>query len=255
MILKENIYIESFKLHRTLHIYLPNDIQPDERFPVIYMFDGHNLFYDSDATYGKSWGIKDALDTHNQRIIVVGLECNHEGNMRLCEFSPYSFKDKFFGEVTGLGKTTIEWICETLKPYIDEKFPTKPEREYTAIGGSSMGGLMSVYGLAARSDIFSMGICVSPFYDHVFKKLVDDISKFKIHKKTKAYISWGRYEFHTKKQLAVGTEKNMIVTRIFSQKGVTVYPHMMVEGAHNEESWEKETFAWLYELGLYKKHR
>ena len=114
---------------------------------------------------------------------------------------------------------------------------------------------MSVYGLAVRSDIFSMGICVSPFYEHVFKKLVDDISKFKIHKKTKAYISWGRYEFHTKKQLAVGTEKNMIVTRIFSQKGVTVYPHMMVEGAHNEESWEKETFAWLYELGLYKKHR
>ena len=181
MILKENIYIEPFKLHRTLHIYLPDDIQPDERFPVIYMFDGHNLFYDLDATYGKSWGIKDALDTHNQRIIVVGLECNHEGNMRLCEFSPYSFKDKFFGEVTGLGKTTIEWICETLKPYIDEKFPTKPEREYTAIGGSSMGGLMSVYGLAARSDIFSMGICVSPFYEHVFKKLVDDISKFKIH--------------------------------------------------------------------------
>ena len=54
MILKENIYIEPFKLHRTLHIYLPDDIQPDERFPVIYMFDGHNLFYDSDATYGKS---------------------------------------------------------------------------------------------------------------------------------------------------------------------------------------------------------
>ena len=42
MILKENIYIEPFKLHRTLHIYLPDDIQPDERFPVIYMFDGHN---------------------------------------------------------------------------------------------------------------------------------------------------------------------------------------------------------------------
>ena len=255
MIIKESIYIEPFNLHRTLHIYLPDNIQPDEKFPVVYMFDGHNLFYDSDATYGKSWGIKDVLERENQRIIVVGLECNHEGNMRLCEFSPYSFYDKFFGQVTGLGKTTIDWICDTLKPYIDSKFPTKPEREYTAIGGSSMGGLMSVYGLAARSDIFSMGICVSPFYDYVFKKLVEDISKFKMRKKTKAYISWGRYEFHTKKQLAVGTEKNMIVTRIFAQKGITVYPHMMVEGAHNEESWEKETFAWLYELGLYKKHR
>lgn len=45
----------------------------------------------------------------------------------------------------------------------------------------------------------------------------------------------------------------MIVTRIFAQKGITVYPHMMVEGAHNEESWEKETIIWLHELGLYKK--
>lgn len=253
MIIKESIYIEPFNLHRTLHIYLPDNIQPDEKFPVVYMFDGHNLFYDSDATYGKSWGIKDVLERENQRIIVVGLECNHEGNMRLCEFSPYSFYDKFFGQVTGLGKTTIDWICDTLKPYIDSKFPTKTEREYTAIGGSSMGGLMSVYGLAARSDVFSMGICVSPFYDYVFKELVEDISKFKMRKKTKAYISWGRYEFHTKKQLAVGTEKNMIVTRIFAQKGITVYPHMMVEGAHNEESWEKETIIWLHELGLYKK--
>lgn len=253
MVIKESIYIEPFNLHRTLHIYLPDNIEPEERFPVIYMFDGHNLFFDQDATYGKSWGIKDILDSNNQRIMIVGLECNHEGNMRLCEFSPYSFRDKFFGKVTGLGKITIDWICDTLKPYIDSKFPTKTDRKYTGIGGSSMGGLMSVYGLAARSDIFSMGICVSPFYDHIFKKLVEDISSFKIQKKTKAYISWGRHEFHTKKQLAVGTEKNMIVTRIFSSKGVNVYPHMMVDGAHNEESWEKETLAWLHELGLYRK--
>lgn len=253
MVLKEKIYIEPFKLQRTLHIYIPDNIQPDEKFPVIYMFDGHNLFYDSDATYGKSWGLKETMDTYNQRVMIVGLECNHEGNMRLCEFSPYSFKDKIFGSVKGLGKITIDWICEILKPYIDGKFPTKPEREYTAIGGSSMGGLMSVYGLATRSDIFSKGICVSPFYEHIFGKLVEDVSKAKIYKKTSAYISWGRYEFYTKKQLAVGTEKNMIITRIFSQKDVRVFPHMIVDGAHNEESWEKETLSWMHELGLYSK--
>ena len=167
MLLNENIYIESFKLRRTLPMYLPAEIQPDERFPVIYMFDGHRLFNDSDATDGESWGIKDALDTHNQRVNVAGIECNHEGNVRLCEFSPYSFKDKFFGEVTGRGKTTIVWMCETLKPCLDAKFPTKPDKGYTAIGGGSMGGLVSVCGLAARSDIFSMGMCVSPFYAHV----------------------------------------------------------------------------------------
>ena len=47
----------------------------------------------------------------------------------------------------------------------------------------------------------------------------------------------------------------MLVTRVFSHMGVSVYPHMMVVVAPNAESWEYETLAWLYELGLYMKHR
>lgn len=253
MVIKENIYIEPFKQHRTLHIYIPDNIAENESFPVIYMFDGHNLFYDHDATYGKSWEIRETLERYNQRVMIVGLECNHEGNMRLCEFSPYSFTDRYFGKVTGLGKITIEWICEILKPYIDSKYPTKKEREYTGLGGSSMGGLMSIYGIATRSDIFSMGICVSPFYNYIFKKLVEEILEAPFIPDTKIYISWGNHEFSTKKKLAIGTEKNMKITRIFSQKGARVFPHMMIDGAHNEESWAKETMTWLSEMGLYKE--
>ena len=62
MIIKEEIFIEPFNLSRMLHIYIPDEIKKGERFPVLYMFDGHNLFFDEDATYGKSWGIKNFLD-------------------------------------------------------------------------------------------------------------------------------------------------------------------------------------------------
>lgn len=216
------------------------------------MFDGHNLFFDSEATYGKSWGIKDFLDNSNTRIIVVGLECNHEGNKRLWEFSPYSFKDKHFGTVKGYGKILIDWMVDFLKPMIDKNFPTLPEREFTGLGGSSMGGLMSVYGTAMRSDIFSMGACLSPFYDHIFKKLVEELSAAEVNSATKFYISWGRYEVHSKKQLAVESEKNLIISRILTFKGVQVFPHLMVEGAHNEASWETENPIWMTELGLIK---
>ena len=49
--------------NRPLHIYLPAGYdESDERYPVMYFFDGHNLFYDEDATYGKSWGMKSFLD-------------------------------------------------------------------------------------------------------------------------------------------------------------------------------------------------
>lgn len=88
MVTKESILIEPFGCERTLHIYIPDDLAPGERVPVLYMFDGHNLFYDSDATYGKSWGMKKYLDKHHTRLMVVGLECNHEGWSRLDEFSP-----------------------------------------------------------------------------------------------------------------------------------------------------------------------
>lgn len=250
MIIKEEIFIKPFNLSRLLHIYIPDDIQEGERLPVMYMFDGHNLFFDEDATYGKSWGIKKFLDEVKGRIIIVGLECNHKGNMRLCEFSPYSFKDKEFGYVKGLGKITTTWIADVLKPYIDKKYPTLPEREFTSIGGSSMGGLMSIYAIGIRADVFSKAVCISPFYDYIFSRLVNEISISDFNPDTKIYISWGEKEFRNARALAVGTEKNLIITRIFSEKGAKVFPHLIIKGAHNEESWEKELPIFFSELNL-----
>ena len=47
------------KTPRRAYLYLPRDYftRPGKRYPVMYMFDGHNVFFDSDATYGKSWGM------------------------------------------------------------------------------------------------------------------------------------------------------------------------------------------------------
>ena len=78
MIVKQPFYFPFAGENRMLHIYLPDDYdESDERYPVMYMFDGHNLFYDSDATYGKSWGMKDFLDSWDKKIIIVGAECSH----------------------------------------------------------------------------------------------------------------------------------------------------------------------------------
>lgn len=57
MIVKIPYRIDPLERDTTLHIYLPDDYErKDERYPVMYMYDGHNLFDDNDATYGKSWG-------------------------------------------------------------------------------------------------------------------------------------------------------------------------------------------------------
>ena len=54
MVIKEMVHITPYHLDRMLHIYLPDDYEESEaRYPVMYMYDGHNLFYNEDATYGK----------------------------------------------------------------------------------------------------------------------------------------------------------------------------------------------------------
>ena len=73
------------------------------------------------------------------------MECNHEGNLRLCEFSPYSFTDNYWGEVEGLGKELFEWMVNVLKPMIDQKYPTLKSAKHTLIGGSSMVGFFFLY--------------------------------------------------------------------------------------------------------------
>ena len=68
MIFKKNVWLTPFNMERTLHIYVPDDAENNtQRYPVLYMFDGHNLFEDSEATYGKSWGLKDYLDEHREK--------------------------------------------------------------------------------------------------------------------------------------------------------------------------------------------
>ena len=85
MIIKRDFIYTPKNKKRPIHIYLPdNYYETEERYPVMYYFDGHNLFYDEDATYGKSWGLKTFLDRWSKPMIIVGMECGHEGVERLC---------------------------------------------------------------------------------------------------------------------------------------------------------------------------
>lgn len=192
MIYKFETIITPFLLKRTIHLYLPNNyFESEERYPVMYMYDGHNLFYDEDATYGKSWGLKDFLDTYDKPVIVVGIECNHEGTERLNEFCPYTL-DSPFGHIDGKGKEFMDWVVYELKPYIDNHYRTIPFRECTGIGGSSMGGLMSLYTIIKYNQYFSKAACLSPsiaICHHQMKEEFKDINP-----DTRVYFSYGKKE-------------------------------------------------------------
>ncbi|MDY2957537.1 alpha/beta hydrolase [Floccifex sp.] len=250
MVFTRDIWITPFQLNRKLHIYMPENIQENERFPVLYMFDGHNLFYDNVATYGKSWGIKEYLDNNNGRVIVVGLECNHNGNERLNEFTPYDFYEEEWGYIEQRGQILIDWMVNELKPFIDSQYPTKPERDYTYIGGSSMGGTMSLYMAMHNSKTFSKAICVSPHIYPMYKKFREEFDCH-IEPNTQIYISWGGNEYPTHQLFATVTDQNLQIIRALLKKtGVDVIPHVFKNDAHCEQSWQKELPIWMKECNI-----
>ena len=213
------------------------------------MFDGHNLFFDEDATYGTCWGLKEYLDVNKIHLIVVGLECNHEGNERLSEFSPYDYLDYDYGEVKGKGKELINWMISDLKEWVDRNYPTLSDREHTYIAGSSMGGLMSLYMILKHSDIYSKAISVSPHIYPLYKQLREELNTT-MTPNTQVYISWGGQEY-APYILAMATDQNLqIIRALLKKEGVDVIPHVFKNDNHSEAAWKKEMPVWMKELEI-----
>ncbi|MEA2076489.1 MAG: alpha/beta hydrolase-fold protein [Candidatus Marinimicrobia bacterium] len=162
----ENFEMPQLKRNRRIWIYLPPGYEASEEcYPVLYMHDGQNLFNDATSFSGE-WGVDETLERlissrKINKLIVVGIE-NHP-EYRLNEYSPYLF------EYSGLkirpqASEYADFIVETLKPFIDGNYRTKPSREHTAIAGSSMGGLVSVYiGVKYQSVFSKVGALSSSF--------------------------------------------------------------------------------------------
>ena len=240
MIFKKEVWITPYALTRTLHIYVPDMAQHcDERYPVLYMYDGHNLFDDAEATYGKSWGLKDYLDRTKEKLIVIGIECNHEGNQRLVEYSPYTFNDRHLGLIEGSGKQLMEWVVNELKPLIDQELPTKPDRYNTWIGGSSMGGLMSLYTITHHNATFSKAACLSPFLYPIRDEIAKECLR-PLDSATSIYLSWGSNEARSKRTFAYMSKTNLEMANLLNRQPIRLHLNLVVGGQHNEACWEKE---------------
>ena len=248
MIVKRDCIYTPKGKNRPLHIYLPDDYTNGmDRYPVLYFFDGHNLFSDDDATYGKCWGLKEFLDKWDRKLILVGIECGHEGDERLSEYMPYRpLLTTRFAMYFPMGSKTMDWIVREVKPMIDRDYRTLPDREFTGIGGSSMGGLMALYAGAHYNDIFSKAACVSSAIGFCMRPLLKDLRNSAIRPDSRFYLSWGTKEAFgikdpTRDDRSSKTYKwNRQAADILKAKGADVQMYCQVGGAHCEADWEKQ---------------
>ena len=248
MIVKRDCIYTPKGKNRPLHIYLPDDYATSlDRYPVLYFFDGHNLFSDDDATYGKSWGLKEFLDKWDHKLILVGIECGHEGDERLSEYLPYrALPPARFAMFLPRGNATMDWIVGEVKPMIDRDYRTLPDRAFTGIGGSSMGGLMALYAGVRYNHIFSKAACLSSAIGFCVRPLMKDLRNCPLRADTRFYLSWGTREAYglkdpTKEDCSSRTYKwNKRAADILESRGAAVKLYCQVEGRHCEADWEKQ---------------
>ena len=247
MIIKRDFIYTPKGTNRPLHIYLPEDyFASEERYPVMYFFDGHNLYNDADATYGKSWGLRDFMQGWGKKMILVGIECGHDGEERLSEYLPYKAnKGSHFDRFAPLGDATMQWILSEVKPMVDLEYRTIPFRECTGIAGSSMGGLMAIYALVHYNRWFSKGGCISSAIGFCMRPLMSDMRKNKLSPDTRMYLSWGTREAwgckdpdqEDRSSKTYGWNKK--VADAARGSGAEVKMRCQVGGGHCEADWEK----------------
>ncbi|MBQ8092642.1 MAG: alpha/beta hydrolase [Clostridia bacterium] len=247
MLVKRDCYFDAVGANRPLHIWLPDDYHSsDEQYPVMYFFDGHNLYRNEDATYGKSWGLADYLTGWDKKIICVGMECGHGEGERLSEYMPFRPYRGAFSQYEAKGDLTMQWIVNTVKPLIDQTYRTIPFRECTGIAGSSMGGLMSVYAVSHYNRWFSKGGCLSSAIGFCAPQIFNDMNQDTIDPDTRIFLSWGTletkgienpwiedresYTYRRNKAVANKIENHGGIARLYCQVG----------GQHCEADWEKQ---------------
>jgi len=148
--------------NRDILVYLPPDYDDGaERYPVIYMHDGQNLF-DQMTSFSDEWCVDETMEALAQqdiKAIIVGIP--NMSDRRIEEYSP--FESEKYG--VGRGEDYLTFICNTLKPQIDRGFRTLADREHTGIMGSSMGGLISLYAFFRYPETFGfVGAMSSAFW-------------------------------------------------------------------------------------------
>jgi predicted alpha/beta superfamily hydrolase len=144
---------------RAVDVYLPPAYQSSrKRYPVIYLQDGQNLS-NPETAFAGTWELPRALEVlASEGIEAIAVGIHHAGDRRNAEYSPY--RDSRHGG--GHGRKYLRFVAHTLKPRIDARFRTRPERAATAIGGSSMGGLISLYALLRFGTTFGAACVMSP---------------------------------------------------------------------------------------------
>lgn len=244
-VISENFYIPQLDRYRKVWALLPYDYHnTDKRYPVLYLQDAQNLFNEGSG-FG-NWEIDKKLSILAEYgrgdLIIIAIE--HGSEERIKE---YIFDNDHVANGSE-GKKYIRFIADTLKPYVDENYRTKKDRDNTGIGGSSLGALISIYSGFLYPEVYSKLLIFSPSL-WVEPNNNFPMMNFRVPFKTKIYLYGGGQEGSKMvKRIHIFEEylKRWEEKKLFDFEFKT---NINPEGTHNEFYWSQEfprAIEWLF---------
>ncbi|MCG9792753.1 alpha/beta hydrolase [Flavobacterium algicola] len=240
VLLSDEFTIPQLETTRKIWALLPHNYDnTTDKYPVIYLQDAQNLFHNNEDLGNWEIDKKLAVMAEHQvgNVIIIAVE--HAGDNREQE---YSANTTSLGK--GKGREYLEFLVETLKPYVDNNFRTKTDVNHTGIGGSSMGALISLFGGLLHPTIFGRLLIFSP-------ALLEDTSYGlleEVQRETKIYLYVGGQEGEHR----VGRTKQL-ENHLLENKFITGRQNFNLSfnanGEHNETYWSKEfpkAIEWLF---------
>lgn len=244
-------------LPRPVDVWLPPEYAQDSqrRFPVLYMHDGQNLFDPKLAYGGNAWNIDDTLSTGTlPPCIVVGIwnsphRRREYGPQSCYEALPKHIRDSIHRQFGGalVSNAYLNFLVQQLKPLIDQKFRTLPDKKHTMVAGSSFGGLISMYAICEYPQVFGAAACISTHWPGSISYAPREIPELFLHYLKKKSSSLRRANSHI--YFDCGNQTLDSLYPEWQQKADRILSHKLdskqwlslyFEGhAHNEYYWSR----------------
>ncbi len=216
------LHVEGHGRTHAVRVYTPPGYAENtlRTYPVLYLQDGRNLFFPEEAFGGQEWRVDETMDRLDQmnaarKVIVVGVAPRD----RMQDYTAPGYEPY------------LRFLTEVLMPRIDAEFRTRTRPEDTVIGGSSLGGVVSLHAAWSAPEVFGGALCLSSTFgykDDLFQRIASEPRRL-----VRIYLDsgWPRDNF-----AATNAMRDLLVTRGY-ELGRDLLAFTFPEGKHRESSW------------------
>lgn len=247
----EGFSSEHLEHPRNVLVWLPPGYgaDPEQRYPVLYMHDGQNLIRPEDAFGGVAWAVDQTahsliLSGAIDPMIIVGI---YNTPHRVDE---YTHVRADAGKMKGHGGRAEQYgrmIVEELKPFVDQQYRTRPEREFTGTGGSSLGGLVSIYLGLTRPEVFSRVAAISPSAWWANNQIIRDAARLGERLPVRIWLDIGKREGPRIKHQVRALKEILLANGWHDGEDLAYFE--IPEARHEESAWAArfgEVLKFLY---------